>query len=89
MWASPVELAARIVPAQPTLTGARCATAACGAWTGGRLQSSVARAAPEQPWSSRCSTPLPLTHCSCARAGARQLLGRWQGYSGVNVGVAG
>ena len=41
MWASPVELAARIVPAQPTLTGARCVTAACGAWTGGRLQSSV------------------------------------------------
>ena len=32
---------------------------------------------------------LPLTHCSCARAGARQLPGRWQGYSGVNVGVDG
>ena len=24
---------------------------------------------------------------TCARAGARQLPGRWQGYSGVNVGV--
>ena len=26
---------------------------------------------------------------TCARAGARQLPGRWQGYSGVNVGVGG
>ena len=38
---------------------------------------------------ARCSAPLPLTRCSCARAGARQLPGRWQGYSGVNVGVDG
>jgi hypothetical protein len=32
---------------------------------------------------------LPLTRCSCARAGARQLRGRWQGYSGANVGMDG
>jgi hypothetical protein len=38
---------------------------------------------------ARCSTPLPLTHCSCARAGTRQLPSRWQGNSGVNVGVDG
>ena len=52
----------------------------------------AAAAAPQTVRGSRpraVSTPLPLTHCSCARAGARQLLGRWQGYSGVNVGVGG
>ena len=42
--------------------------------------------APEQRRSSRrCSAPLPLTRCSCARAGARQLPGRWRGVSGVDV----
>ena len=38
MRASLVELAARIVPTEPTLTRMTCATAACGAWTGGCLQ---------------------------------------------------
>eukprot|EP01046_Picozoa_sp_COSAG06_P082540 COSAG06_NODE_29556_length_554_cov_1.118681_1_plen_56_part_01 len=32
---------------------------------------------------------VPLTRCSCAHAGARQLPGRWQGYSGINIDVGG
>ena len=42
--------------------------------------------APEQRRSSRCSAaPLPLIHCSPARAGVAQVPGRWQGVSGADV----
>ena len=39
-----------------------------------------------KPRASRCSAaPLPLIHCSPARAGVAQLPGRWQGVSGADV----
>ena len=39
-----------------------------------------------KPRASRCSAaPLPLIHCSPARAGVAQVPGRWQGVSGADV----
>ena len=40
---------------------------------------------PRQRQGAAVEQQLPLTRCSCARAGARQLPGRWRGVSGVDV----
>ena len=45
-------------------------------------QCQCAGAAPEQPL---LRAPLPLIHCSPARAGVAQVPGRWQGVSGADV----
>jgi hypothetical protein len=82
----------RSLPTAPTGFSATCGPTAFWGAPAVICAGHTARSAtaPEQPRSSRrCSAPLPLTHCSCARAGARQLPGRWQGYSGVNIGMDG